>query len=227
MKKKPIYVDVNAANNFEKDVTAVQLNCNQLIEIFETFQPFQQVRTYNDWLTLVTDPVKTFDDLVISNVNLKVTGTVKIDPAAVAKMISLDRENYLNLVAGKPLKTDCEPCKKISIKNGQTAISLSEYMRFADYLLFEDGLFYINQVEVDNHKKTFEVFAESPSAIELLNRYESLVDTLNDAITFHKVNWTNVDLIAKMFDLSSYQGKIMINQYEFQKTIKYLNSQKS
>ena len=139
--KKPIYTDVNAANNFEKDVIAAQLNCNKLIEIFETFQPFQQVRTLKDWLTLVTDPVKTFDDLVISNVNLKVTGTVKIDPAAVAKMISVDRENYLNLVAGKPLKSDCEPCKKISIKKGQTAITLSEFRRYADYLLFIDGGF--------------------------------------------------------------------------------------
>lgn len=225
--KKPFFNDVNAANNFEKEVSASQMKCNQLISIFETFQPFQRIMSHDDWMILVTDPVKTFDDLLVVNVNLKVTGNMKIDPAAVAKMISVDRENYLNLTAGKPLKTDCEPCKKISIKNGQTAISLSEYLKYSDFLLFEEGLFSVNQAAVDKHKKTFEVFAESPAAIELLNRYENLVKVLNDAITFHKVDWTNVDLIAKIFDLLSYQGKVMINEFEFQKTIKHLNSQKS
>ena len=225
--KKPIYVDVNAANNFEKDVTAAKMKCNQLISIFETFQPFHRIMSIEDWMILVEDPVKTFDELLVTNVNLKVTGNVKIDPAVIAKMISVDRENYLNLVAGKPLKSDCEPCRKISIKNGQTAISLSEYRRYSDYLLFEDGLFSVNQDEVEKHRKSFIVFAESPAAIELLNQYENLVKVLNDAIAFHQVNWTNVELIAKMFNLSSFEGKVMINEFELQKTIKQLNNQQS
>jgi hypothetical protein len=224
--KKPIYTDVNAANNFQKSVTAAQMKCNQLIEIYQTFQPFHRISTLKDWMILVRDPVKTYDDVLISNVNLKVTGDRSVDPGPLANMIGLDRESYLNMVSGKPLKSTCLPCQKISVKKGQVAISHEEYQRYQDFLLFIDGGFSINQDEVNEYKKSYDVYAESPAAVDLIDHYEHLVNTLNDAITYHQVNYANVASLAKMFNLTSYEGKVMINEMEIALKVKYLNLQK-
>lgn len=208
MKTKEIYFDKAGFASFEKSCIDTAERCNDLIQIFENFQEWQKIKTLNDWLDLVTDPKAYFDKVLLLNVDLKVTGSRQPDPEVLAKLLAVERDSYLNLVAGLPVADPtCSSCKKMKVRKGATAINIYQYQQFENYLLFNNaGNFTISEEKISIKKDSFKIFADSPEKLEITNFWQSLSDTLNLYHDRYHITADNKMLIAKILKLQLSEG---------------------
>ena len=131
MEKKLIYQDRHKRATFEQAVNETVTECNELIVIFEEFQPFMRISSIEDFEILVADPGALFDNLLLENIEIKAAPGMAADPGQLAKLFNLDRENFLNVTAGKPVQREsCIPCQKMRLKPGQSAISPARYSAY-------------------------------------------------------------------------------------------------
>lgn len=169
---------------FQQAVQNVMTRSNELIDAWHKWQDFDQVETYDDFLTLINDPVARMDQLLISSVDINIAGgKTKIVPAALAPMLGIDYESWLNLVAGKPIKLDCEPCRKTKIRKGQSVISLQEFKQYEKYLAFQNSRFVVADQAVKEKQETFAVYTTSEQQNELHEFWENACNTLNQLHT--------------------------------------------
>lgn len=84
------------------------------------------------------------------------SGGRQADVEALAKLLAIERDSYLNLVAGLPV-TDlaCVPCKKMKVRKDTTAIRPEQYQQYAHHMIFNSGNFTINEETISNHKDSF------------------------------------------------------------------------
>lgn len=197
--------------DLQRQVETTVRRCQDLIDAFHAFQDWKQIETIEDFIQLISDPAKYFDEVLLSNVDLKSTGNRRPDPGHVAKIFDIDRNSWLNLVAGVTIKTDCEPCKKIKIRKGQTAISLSEFSSSSKYLFFDSGKFYLNQEAIDATKETFKVYAISPEQIRIVKHYRDLVTVINDHFKLGLCGWDALEKTAKSLNLLYAEGLVEPN----------------
>jgi hypothetical protein len=218
---KKIYTNTGKQKEFQKDVADVRDRCNNLIEVYETFQSWQRINTLQDFIELVTDPKNYFDETILQNIEVKNVGTSRPVPSVLAQMFGVQYNEYLNLVAGLPISDpDCVPCGRFKTRKGAKAISLFEYEDYADFLLFESR-FDLNTLAISKHLNTFEVNAETPAQIELYNYYINLTETLNEAIARHKIGLANINDLAKIFGLQVLNNKLVINSIALSELIKF------
>lgn len=213
MKQKEIYFDKSSATAFEKSCTDVAERCNSLIETFETFQDWQKITTHAEWLELVADPGTYFDTVLLSNVNLS-TGGRQADPAILASLVQVDREEYNNLTAGMPVSEGCKPCQKMKLKKGKSAITLSHYQQFENYMVFNAGNFTINEETISIKKDSFRIYADTPARIEIVTFWNNLVNTLNQYHDRYHINNEDKRLFCKALNLQQsegYEGTFVIN----------------
>ena len=215
-----IWNDKNAGNAFEKDVISTAEKCNSLIEAFQSFQDWKKIDTLQDWIDLVTDPGKYFDTVLITSVNLP-TGGKQANPEVLARLVQVDRENYLNIVAGKPIAEGCKPCQKMKIKRGQTAISLSIYKQYQEYLIFNSG-FTLNEESISKKKEDFRIFAETEKQLNYYNHFVDLAKILNEHIEIGKLGPAQIDQLKSMTGLILLDNKLILNDMKLAETIKYL-----
>ncbi|MBN1118229.1 MAG: hypothetical protein JXA77_13555 [Bacteroidales bacterium] len=209
------------AEAFTKDVNEVLEGCNSLINIFHEFQDLTHITTEEEFIELVTDPKEYLDRFLIAAVDLRTTGKAKIDPEQLARLLSIDRDNYLNLVAGIPVTEDCEPCRKVKkVRRGQLAIDLHNYQEYSSYLVFNSGIFTKNIPAIEEKKKSFRVYADSPEALQLVEHYENLCQTLNNAIEVHRLGQSHIKTLAGMFRLLVLGNKLVINNFMIAEQIK-------
>lgn len=100
-----ISTDRNGIAEFKK---AVQATCDaaiSLISIFNEFQSYEVITTEEQFSALLADPGSYFDAVLLSHVKLD-TGGRKPDPAVLAQLVGLHRDEYLNAVAGLPLTSE-------------------------------------------------------------------------------------------------------------------------
>lgn len=169
------------AANFQRSVLDVMSRANELIAQWHQFQDFHTVKTYDDFLSLIEDPVAMMDRLLISLVDIKIAGgKTKINAASLAPMLGIDYESWLNLVAGKPIKLDCEPCRKTKIRKGQSVISLQEFRQYEKYITFQNGRFVDNKTVMEEHQMSFQVFAETPAQKATFDHWAKLAEVLNE-----------------------------------------------
>lgn len=220
-KKILIWNDKNAGNAFEKDVISTAEKCNSLIEAFQSFQDWKKIDTLQDWIDLVTDPGKYFDKTVLTNVSLSTGGrTPEIE--SLCKLIGIDRENFLNITSGKSIvESECKPCKKLKLKKGQTAISLSVYKQYQEYLIFNSG-FTINEETVLKQKEGFKIFAETEKQLKYYSHFVDLAKILNEHIELNKLGNTQIDQLKSMTGLLILNGKLILDDMKLAETIKYL-----
>ena len=205
--KKEIYFDRSGAVAFEKSVIETAERCNDLIQIFENFQEWQKINTFDDWLDLVSDPKAYFDKVLFSNVDLKITGARLPDPAVLAKLLAVERDSFMNLVAGFPIADpDCVPCQKMKIRKGTIAIRPEHFQLYENYLIFNSGNFTINEETIAIHKDSFKVFADTPAKMEIINFWQSLCDTLNLYHEKYHISADNKVLISKALKLQLSEG---------------------
>lgn len=224
MDKILIYTDTHKRATFEKAVIEVIEGCNELIEVFQTFQPFTRVTNWQDFEKLVIDPEGTFDNVIIANVNLNASFGLKPDPATAAQLFNIDRKNYLNLVAGFPIVwDDCKPCQKAKIKKGKRAISFERYRAYSDYIIFEGGEFVPNPEAIEAKIQTFDVYAETPEQLSIYNHFTELVSVLNRHDTLYPMSGPSKENLTKMFGLMierpPYEGKLLINDEQMRNLI--------
>jgi hypothetical protein len=216
-----IYEDRNSATNFEKSVIDTMDQCNQLIELYESFQDFQKITTHSQWIELVTDPGAYYDLTIINGVDLK--GNKLPDAGMIAKMFNLDRENYLNATSGKTITTDdCVPCKKLQLKRGSTAISLSGYRSDKDYLIFYEGRFYLATDEIEKHKLSFNTYLENDKQAEYYNHFVTLAKILNEHIKLNKLGNSQLEQLKNITGLLILNNQLIVDDMTLARTIKYI-----
>lgn len=215
-----VYEDRNSATNFEKSVIDTMNDSNQLIELYESFQDFQKIKQLSQWIELVTDPGGYYDKTIFNGLDLK--GSKLPDAGMIAKMYNLDRENYLNATTGKTLTTDCVPCKKLKLKRGRTAISLSGYRSDKDYLIFDSGRFYLNTDAIEKHKLSFNTYLENERQSEYYTHCKRLAEILNQEIAISKLGPVQVQELAKIFGLQILDGRLILNDRKINDKIKML-----
>ena len=223
-KKILIYTDTHKRATFERAVIDVIEGCNELIEVFHSFQPFARVTTWEDFEKLVIDPEGTFDNVIIANLNLNAGFGIKPDPATAAQLFNIDRPNYLNMVSGLPIQLDeCKACQKARIKQGKRAISFERYRAYSDYMNFEGGEFIPNPEAIETKIKTFDVYAETPEQLSIYNHFKELVTILNKHDTLYPMPGPNKEKLTKIFGLMiekpPYEGKLLLNNEELRNLI--------
>ena len=206
MKQKEIYYDKSGAEAFEKSVIKTAESCNSLIETFESFQDWQKINTLQEWIELVSNPGEYFDKILLTSVNLS-TGGRQANPEVLANLVSVDRENYLNITSGKAIiESECKPCQKMRLKKGASAINIYQYQQFENYLVFNAGNFTLNEESVSAHKNSFKVYADTPAKSEIIDYWQSLCDTLNLYHDRYHISADNKIQISKALKLQLSEG---------------------
>ena len=198
---------------FEKAVISTAEKCNSLVELFESFQEWKRIESLEDWIQLVDSPKDYFDKILIASLDLKVTGK-QPNPEILAQLYGVDRSSFLNLTAGMPVNETCEPCKKLKIHKGSTAISLSSYQQFESFMIFNSGHFVLNIETVKVKKETFKIFADTEAKIKVVTFWESLCDILNQYHDKYHINNEDKRIFCKALKLQQsegYEGKFVVN----------------
>ena len=183
MKDEKILISQNrdAGILFRRDCENVMNRANDLIRHFQIFQQWKKIETLNDFIELVADPGALFDKVLLSNVNISVTGNIKLVPEKVADLLGIHRAEYLNLVAGLPIdETYCKPCQKAKIKKGERSISLHEYEGLQEYLIFSNGLFELDEPAIQSKAESLAIYATTPEQIETYNHWMNLCNMINE-----------------------------------------------
>ncbi len=210
-----VYEDKKKAVDFDASIDNCIDRCNQLIDIWHEFQPFKRITTVEDFEAVAEDPAKAFDQLLIESVQLKASG-LTADPEQVAKLFSIDRTNYMNLVAGRSVRIDdCIPCQRAKVKAGKTAISLSEYESYKAFVTFDQGEFVRDYDATEDFKKRFTTYATTDAQIAVVNHFADLVRILNAHDAKYTISNKDKTVIAKALHLYLTQadhGEFMINE---------------
>lgn len=205
---KHIFTDRHRAADFRTAIAETCEQCNELIRLFNTFQPFEQIKSEAEFTRLCTDPQSYFDDILIAQVSPSILGKQqRLNPEPIANMLSIDRANFLNMVAGIPIRDrDCEPCRKAKIKPGQRAIHLNTYRHYQNYLTFDGGEFEINTPAVDEAVRKFDVYASTPEEEAVITHFDQLCELLNRQAQKYHITNPGREVIAKELHLYLSQG---------------------
>lgn len=224
-----IYRDKSGIATFIKDVQQTCEDCNALINLFNSFQPWTSITELSQFEELAADPGKYFDDTILLNIHVTARG-LKADPAQAAKLFNISRDQYLNLCAGLALTdSDCPECARVKIKPGKQAVSRREYQAVAEYLIFAAGAFTVDMDKVNGSLDRFNVYAETPEQIALYKHFTGLVDYLNYHTAKYPINPTDRQTIAKSLHLQlteAIAGSFRLNDEFLKNEIIYLKTKK-
>jgi hypothetical protein len=135
----------------------------------------------DEFLQLISDPVKYFDETLLNNLDMQVLGNrAKPYPARIAELFSIDRKFWIDMVNGMKVNSDCVPCQKVRIKRGQRVISQSEFSQYYEFLNFENGKFTVDDSAVNTKCQELRFFARTPLQIEMTKHFQELVKILNE-----------------------------------------------
>ena len=224
-----ISTDRNGIAEFQK---AVQATCDaaiSLISIFNEFQSYEVITTEEQFSALLADPGSYFDAVLLSHVKLD-TGGRKPDPAVLASLVGLHRDEYLNAVAGLPLTSDdCPECQRAKVIPGRKAISKYQFDQYRDYLLFSAGFFTVNTTAVDADLDKFSTYAESAEELSLCTLHHDLVNILNEYTSLYPISSTDrlaIKGALKLHLTNGGDGLFMVNTETLKNAInklKYTN----
>jgi len=208
-----ITVDRNGISEFQKSVQGTCDAANSLISIFNEFQSYEVITAEAQFQMLLADPGSYFDAVLLRHVKLD-TGGRKPDPAVLASLVGLHRDEYLNAVAGLPLTSDdCPECQRAKVIPGRKAISKYQFDQYRDYLLFSAGIFTVNADAVDNSLDKFSTYATTPEEIERYALFNDLVQMLNRWDAVYPLGGDKLE-VKKIFGLHlsrGGEGDFMIN----------------
>ena len=219
--------DRNGAAAFRKEVAETADAATQLIQAYEAFQPWNKVKTIQDFIELVSDPKKAYDAAIIANIAITAKG-MTVDPAQAARLFNLHRDEYLNLVDGMPLTSDdCAPCRKVRVKPGRRAISKHTFESYQEYLTFTGTQFVVNETAVEAAMSQFDVYATTEQERGVVNDFTQLVETLNQWDKKYYIPDNAKEQLKKTFGLYLSQGSsghFMMNPEAVIKSIQKLKN---
>lgn len=202
----------SAVKDFQRSVDNVLARSQELVDQFHQFQIWKRINTKDDFIQLIEDPAEYFDQVLINNTELKSTGNLRPNPEMVAKMFDVERESWQNLVAGKPIRSDCKPCNKTTIRKGTRSISLAEFNQYQKFVIFQDGTFYPDESAIQAKKESFKKFAKSPEEIKLVKHHQDLVTILNEHFKKGLCGPANIQEVAKLLNLRFVENKVYLNE---------------
>lgn len=179
-----LYEDKQGFAKLNAEVEQVCMGANQLIQIYHSFQEFERITSLKMFEKLVSDPVKAMDDILVKQINVEMTGKIKLDPKAIANLAGIQYDNYLRTLKGEVLdESTCKPCGKIAktSKNGNAVLSNAEFKKYRQYLNFDGSSFTVNEDAVNDSRESFNHYIDDPKQIEVHSFWNSLRDSLNDA----------------------------------------------
>ena len=210
-----IYDDTKKAAEFDAGLNNAVQRCNELIDIWNEFQPFARCSDVATFEQIAAAPGQMFDRLLIDNVQMTANAGLKPSPEQVARLYDIDRLNFYNLVEGKPIRIEnCVPCQRAKVKPGKQAISLSEYRRYAPYMIFSEGEFTADVAAAADYKKRFVIYATTPAQVAVAEHYDNLVQLLNKHCADYPINNSDKERIARSFNLyltEAISGNFMVN----------------
>jgi len=200
--KKLIFKDVKAEAAFIAGVESARDRCNELTDLFNNMQPWERINNVEAFKELVTDPGAYYDRVLLSNVQL--TGGMRPNPEVLARLFDLPRQEFLNICAGVSYNIEgCASCQKVKrIRRGKPCISLAEYRRQSDYLIFNAGDFQINEEAVNRHAEAFNTYAETSGQVEIVTHWETLINVLNSHAKLYPIPQGSKQTVAKALGLN-------------------------
>jgi len=202
-----IYDDTKKAAEFDAGLNNAVQRCNELINIWNEFQPFARCSDVATFEQIAAAPGQMFDRLLIENVQMTANKGLKPSAEQVALLYDIDRLNFYNLVEGKPIKIEnCAPCQRAKVKPGKQAISLAEYRRYAPYMIFSEGEFIVDTAAAADYKKKFEIYATTPAQVAVVEHYDNLVQLLNKHCADYPINNSDKERIAVALNLQLSKG---------------------
>jgi len=224
-----ISTDRNGIAEFQKAVQGTAEAANQLIQVYEAFQPWEKVTSLDQFTELVSDPKKYFDDTIVVNVHVTARG-LTVDPEQAARLFNISRDLYNNAVSGMPLvMDDCPECQRAKVKPGKRAISKHEFSAYRDYLTFDAGTFTVNSEAVDSSLDKFNFYISTPEEIAIYNLYHDIVKLLNQITELSPITPAERETIKTALKLhltEGHQGSFMVNNETLKNAInklKYTN----
>jgi hypothetical protein len=179
-----IFYDKNKASQFEQNIEDVQRGSSDLIQIFESFQPYRQIKSLTDFETLVTDPLGMFDKTLQANsgINLEQSGGKIPNASVLASLYDIDRPSYMAILTGeKIIEGTCKPCAKLKVKQiGKRVLSLQKYREFEKYMIWSGNHFLLDEEAIAKHSESFNYYAETDAQIQCYNFWINATETLNE-----------------------------------------------
>lgn len=223
-----IYEGKGQKTDFLKACTSVKDRANELTDLLNQAQSWSRIETLADFEKLYDDPLKFLDQILISNVDLKIAGGRMPNPAVLASLLGVDRLGYMAAL-GISEPTDIDDCPTCNKKTQTVKVNrvkqIAEFYQYAEFIIFINGSFQLNNSAIQTHCDIFNVYAESSEQIALFRQWQGLCDTLNTHIKKYPIGGVDVDRIAKALKLQLSQGTsgtFVINSMELSQQIKYL-----
>lgn len=225
-----IYEDKGKKTDFIKSVNNAMQKANDLIQTYNEFQSWEVITTIQAFESLYSDPLGEFDKTLLANIDIKAKGNKQPDPSVLSALFQIDRPGFMEATGqSEPIKdADCPDCQKktqsIKVKNIK---SNAEFYQYAEFLLFINGSFQLNNKAIIEHCDIFNIYAESPEQIALFNHWQGLCDTLNTHNKKYPIGGADVDRIAKVLKLqlsNGSSGNFVINNISLSEQIKYLKN---
>lgn len=171
--------------SYEDRIAAKQVFANQLVDglnqVLTRFKEranyFSQPITEDFAWQLVSDPVGQFDELVRINSSIKGVAGKPLDIVALAKLLNIDREGWLN---------DCKILIPGSVnqyaRQGTTAVyKLSEAHR--PLVSWQEGKFILNEKALAEQLEAYKVYASTPEQIAEVEFWQGVAYTFNCLLT--------------------------------------------
>lgn len=222
---KLIFKDTAAKNTFRKELETVQLKAYQLIKAFNQHQSFVKIHSQDEFTALLQNPVEYYDTILIDSIDISSKTGLKPQPSVLAALYNIPRENYIESLGYELINdSSCEGCQKAEVKliHRKEVLTLENYQKYAAYLKFINGTFIIDEAALEEKLNEFDIYAETPEALQMVEHYEKLCQVLNEAIEFHKLGTVQIQTLAQMFGLLILDNKLIINDIKLSQTIKYL-----
>ena len=230
MKQEKILIWQNQGQkqDFKQSVNNAMQKANDLINAYNSFQDFAKIETLQEFEALHGDPLGMFDETILQNIDISAKGNKQPDPAVLASLFQIDRTGFMAATGqSEPVKdADCPDCQKktqsIKVKNVK---SNAEFSRYAEYMVFINGSFVLNNSAIETRCNEFNIYAESPEQIALFNHWQSVCNILNQHDRTYNISPSGKDQIAKALKLQLSEGiagKFVTNNISLSEQIKYM-----
>lgn len=174
MEKKLVFTDHHQIQALRSELEKKCIYFNHLLTEYHTYQKFNRVSTIEDAIELIDAPIKTFDRAIVEKSSMSIGG-LSANPEALCQIFGIDRSGYLQAI------------------NTKEKYSYSE----KEALIFANGHFLWDAEKFNTQIEKFSVYADNPAKIELVNHFETLVNTLNRHIRQNLLSSSNIPEIGR------------------------------
>ena len=182
-------------------VDSLNLVLNRFKDKYNYFsQPIDEATAFD----LVSEPLKFFDNLLLTNSPIKKIGNIQQNPEKLAEMLNVDRVGF---IAAFTIEL---PGSRDSF-NRSGVTSFFKLQPSQKHLVsWQDGTFIVDEKALEENRELSRIYADTPKQIEEVKQWETLKDSLNNHLDKGFVDIIQVRTVAKC--LGFEYGKV--NRFE-------------